>query len=123
MALLVMLFNQVALAEHLCRVAPGQFGTATHHAAQITAVAMRCHGMARGHDVPDASQIACSAHCDDAAKQVRDTAAPWVPALIGLGSEVALLRPADSAREPDRPARGANALRDRPGGLHRVLLI
>ncbi len=114
-----MLFNQVALAQHVCV-----------HAAAFRSVnsALRgtdsaCHGSELGKEVApaDLERIACAAHCSDADKRVPDLAAADIPFLAG--SDVAHWRPLASAT--DRPAQIEARIerRSRHTIDHSVLLI
>lgn len=124
-ALLAMLLNQVALAEHFCRLAPSRHETRTMQMTDSGMSSMRCHDSpdAATKMRPDLGQIACGAHCDDADKQVRDLVSPMVPALVGADPELALLRLDRSSGPVATGPRSADAVRDRHGSIYRVLLI
>jgi hypothetical protein len=124
-AVMAMLFNQIALAEHFCRVAPSSHETHTFRISDAGATPVRCHGSSgdTAKVLPDLGQIGCTAHCNDADKQVRDIASPTFPAMIGADPEVALLRHDRSAGLIASDPRSADAVRDRHGSIYRVLLI
>jgi len=124
-ALLAMLSNQIALAEHLCRLTPSQHQTHTLQISDPGVSSMRCHGLPddSAKILPDLGQIACSAHCDDPDKQFRVVAATMFPALIGADPELALLRHDRGAGLIASDPRSADAVRDRHGSIYRVLLI
>lgn len=123
-AVLAMLLNQIAMAEHLCRAAPGLHGTHSTQVSDSQGRSLHSHMSSdtMGSALPDLNQIACGAHCDDPDKQLRDLVSPVFPALAGGGAEIALLR-LDRNSGPARDPRTADAIRDRHGSIYRVLLI
>lgn len=124
-AVLGMLLNQIALADHLCREVRGLQGAHTHQASDSLSASMRCHASpeSTGTVLPDPGQIACSTHCDDADKQVRDKVVLNFPALTGVGPELAVLRHDRSMGSIASDPRTADSVRDRHGRVYRVLLI
>lgn len=99
LAAFVLLFNQVALAQHLCLYRPGE--------SPRVSVALDLHGNARGchtdkvkSSLTDVDATACAAHCDDGDKQTRDGPLLKVPDLFCGSSEVALLRPTQAGPAP-----------------------
>lgn len=83
-----LLFNQIALAQHLC-LDPSAASTEVAEAAQFD-----CHEDAvAAPATPDDGIAACVVHCDDGDKQPRDSASIKVPDLAADLSEVASLRP------------------------------
>lgn len=99
LAAFVLLFNQVALAQHLCLYQPGE--------SPRVSVAPDLHGNARGchtgkvkSSLADVDATACAAHCGDGDKQTRDGPLLKVPDLFCGSSEVALLRPTQAGPAP-----------------------
>lgn len=123
-AVLAMLLNQIAIAEHLCRATPGLHGTHSTQVSDSQGPSLHSHMSpdSMGSALPDLNQIACGAHCDDADKQLRDLVSPVFPALAGGSAEIALLR-LDRNSGPARYPRTADAIRDHHGSICRVLLI
>lgn len=123
-AVLAMLLNQIAIAEHLCRATPGLHGTHSTQVSDSQGPSLHSHMSpdSMGSALPDLNQIACGAHCDDADKQLRDLVSPVFPALAGGSAEIALLR-LDRNSGPARYPRTADAIRDHHGSIYRVLLI
>jgi hypothetical protein len=70
-ALCVMLFNQVALARHLCAGDPPPLPTMSAHC---------CPGSQQPH-LPSVADLGCTAHCQDANKLGKDPQALTVPPL------------------------------------------
>lgn len=92
LAAFVLLFNQIALAQHLCLYRSGE----SPRASQVFAHGDNpptCHGASSATaGLTDTDATACAAHCDDGDKQPRNTLPLKVPDLVGMVSEVALLR-------------------------------
>ena len=91
-AAFALLFNQIALAQHLCLYTAdrGPMAALVVHADDVAA---DCHGAAATKSaINDTDAAACAVHCDDADKQTRDVLSLKVPDLIATGSEVAHLR-------------------------------
>lgn len=87
-AAFALLFNQIALAQHLC-LDPGAASNDVAASAQAD-----CHaGSLPAATTPDADVAACAVHCDDGDKQARDHSPIKVPDLAADLSEVASLRP------------------------------
>lgn len=124
-AMLAMLFNQVALAQHFCRVAPSSHEIHTFTLSDAGVASARCHGSSgdTAKVLPDLGQIGCTSHCSDADKQVRDIVSPTFPAMIGADPEITLLRLDRSAGLIASDPRSADAVRDGHGSIYRVLLI
>lgn len=92
LAAFVLLFNQIALAQHLCLYRPGESPRASQ-AFGHSGNAASCHGATSDQTgLADIDATACAAHCDDGDKQTRDTPPLKVPDLVGMLSDVALLR-------------------------------
>lgn len=84
-----LLFNQIALAQHLCLY------TASGQPLAAVVVDAGCHSAPAKKAVltqADTDAIACAVHCDDSDKQPRDVLSLKVPDLIATGSELAQLR-------------------------------
>ena len=121
-AAFALLFNQIALAQHLCLYPGGELKAAALAVAAGDPVA-DCHRTSATKAVSTADAAACAVHCDDGDKQTRDGPSLKVPDLVAASSEVAQLR---STR--DRPAAVAVAGLPRPAQSRRttdfgVLLI
>ncbi len=104
LALFALLFNQIALARHLCLYRPGEISRV---AAGIDPVGgtSGCHGdAAEKPGLIDSDITACAAHCDDADKQTRDVPALKVPDLFGPRTEIAGLRLTRAGPVPVRVA-------------------
>lgn len=91
LAAFALLFNQIALSQHLCLYRSGESprtALVSHDHGNPPA----CHGAsASKFSLTDSDATACAAHCDDGDKQTRDTTLLKVPDLFGLPSEIALL--------------------------------
>ena len=88
-AAFALLFNQIALAQHLCLYTPG--------GQPLTAAVVDadCHSAPAKKSVltqTGSDAVACAVHCDDGDKQTRDVLSLKVPDLIATGSELAQLR-------------------------------
>jgi|CXWL01.1.fsa_nt_gi hypothetical protein len=115
----LMMFNQVALARHLC-IDAAMLQSAT---AAVAGVHSPCHGGALGTTVApaDLERIACVAHCGEADKQVLDLVAANIPFLAG--SDVAQLRPVESTMAKPSQTETRIERRSRHTIDHSVLLI
>lgn len=94
LAAFALLFNQIALAQHLCLYRHGElpqlaFGI-DHDGAPVN-----CHAadVAAKPGPTDTDGTACAAHCNDGDKQSRGASSLKVPDLFAAVSELALLRP------------------------------
>lgn len=123
MAAFALLFNQIALAQHLCLYTAGGQPLAAL-VVDAGVVDADCHAAdAMRSASTDTDAIDCTVHCDDGDKQTRDMPSLKVPDLIAGSSEVAQLRSTG-----ERPAVAAIAGLPRPAQPRRttdfgVLLI